>query len=362
MEKKYIVELINVNISDTILNCYYGLTYQPRDLKEINPNYVGKLHRYNNPFQYRVYGAYHLKHYYELLEYQIRDGYFQKRYGVSESEIQDALKVYGENFVVGFDNFEKDVVKGKSSLFTDRSDYCQTIFDYALGATSRPGGYPETIGGGRHVFSAFDTAGKEMGYFYRSWYIILENYKAFENLFEPQVKRSDEEFLQFFIRGIYSLQKQDVNAECVRNIKNANCKNEHEFRNWFTPWFESKYASVSAEPEKGNGRIDLKIEDPTVGTKIVEFKGWWNNDKKNLINQLTDYLTEFDSEGYIFMINHLKNKNIVERYKEIIMSPETKCLSWDELPYLETGYKYYVSRHAFGQEKTIYHVIYGVHK
>lgn len=361
MEQKYIAELINGTISDTILNYYYGLTYQPRDIAEITPGYVGKLHRYNNPFQYRVHGAYHLKHYYELLDYQILDGYYQKTYRVSEEDIQTALKEYGKQFIIGFDSFETDVVRTKSSLFTERSDFCKTIFDYAMSHTTIPGGYPETIGGGRHVFSAWGQAGLEMGYFYRAWYIILENHQAFESLFEPQQRKSDEEFLYFFIRGLYSLQKQDVNANCVRTIKDGKIKNEHEFRNWFVPWFESKYASVSAEPVKGNGRIDLKIEDPSIGTKIIEFKGWWNSDKKTIVEQLTGYLTEFNNEGYIFLINNLKSKNIVQEYKDMVSSPETKIISWDELPYMETGFKYYKSIHTFSQDKIIYHVIYNVH-
>lgn len=53
------------------------------------------------------------------------------------------------------------------------------------------------------------------------------------------------------------------------------------------------FSYFTAETEKGNGRIDLKIEDSTIDTKIIEFKGWWNNDEKKIAGQINSYLTYF---------------------------------------------------------------------
>src|SRR5690606_32850457 len=98
--QKYIGDLINRFTPEIILDAYYGLTPQPRDRNQINPNYVGKLHHYNNPFQYCIEGAYPLKFYYEHLMYQIKTRYFHERYGVSDADISEAFKVYGKNFQI----------------------------------------------------------------------------------------------------------------------------------------------------------------------------------------------------------------------------------------------------------------------
>lgn len=357
--------LNNGNIPETIRDFYYGLTNQPQDPKLVSNSYVGKINRYNNPFQYRVNGAYPLKHDWELLQYKIKDGYFDK-IGISKGDIDNALKVLGDSFISGFANFERDIVKSKSLIFSDTSDYSQTIYDYAAGFSLKWIGFPETYSDGKYHLSDWDKAGKELGYLYRAWYLILENYRRFEELFSPRLKKLENDFLDFFIKGVYSLQKLDTKANCIRELKKSNGrrKREADFRDWFIPWFESKYDFVAAEPEKGHGRIDLKVDDNIIGPRIIEFKGWWNRDKKNIVDQLTDYMTEFESSGYIFIINHLKGtkKNIVDSYKGFIATKKMNCETWEELPYLETNFKYYRSRHNFGNTKVIYHLIFNLYK
>lgn len=114
------------------------------------------------------------------------------------------------------------------------------------------------------------------------------------------------DFINDFTNSIHLLQNQDVNAECVRKLKEDDRKDESAFRYWFQMAFILAGYSAEPEPEKGNGRIDLKVSHPAMANKIIEFKGWWNNDKKNIINQLRGYLTDFEQEGYVFMINNKK--------------------------------------------------------
>jgi hypothetical protein len=171
------------------------------------------------------------------------------------------------------------------------------------------------------------------------------------------------ELVESIIKGIKELQSQDENAECIKIVKRENRNLEAPFRNWFKTFFASKYEYVNAEPEKGNGRIDLKIEDGKLGTVIIEFKGWWNNDKKQVIKQITSYLTDFESEGYIIIINN-KRSNINEEYFKLIKSETTHYLenSYEEVLYKKTEYRHFKSRHKDGiRTKTLYHFILNVY-
>ncbi len=100
------------------------------------------------------------------------------------------------------------------------------------------------------------------------------------------------------------------------------------------------------------------------GEKIIEFKGWWNQDTKTSPEQICSYLTDFEKDGYIFMINHLKKKEIVADYKELITKPPMNYIadSWKEHNYENTDMVYYESKHQFAvKEKTIYHFIFNVY-
>lgn len=100
-------------------------------------------------------------------------------------------------------------------------------------------------------------------------------------------------FVKDFILGIRELQLSDTNEECIRKLKEDNKKDESSFRYFFHRWFNAKEYVVVAEPEKGNGRIDLKVTHSVLGDKIIEFKGWWNADKDEIVQQLSSYLTDF---------------------------------------------------------------------
>ncbi len=177
-----------------------------------------------------------------------------------------------------------------------------------------------------------------------------------------KVKEKVFDFVTDFIDGIKLLQSQDINADCIRKLKEENKKDESSFRYWFQMCLTMKGYCAEPEPQKGNGRIDLKVMHSTISNKIIEFKGWWNNDKKEIINQLYGYLTEFEGEGYIFMINNTK-ENIVEKYKELIIPSEMKYIdnTWEEILVEPTEYSYFKSKHNFTRIKTVYHFIFSVY-
>lgn len=171
------------------------------------------------------------------------------------------------------------------------------------------------------------------------------------------------EFINDLITGIRALQKNDTNEACIINVREDKPDKETSFRYWFKNFFTARYkeASITAEEEKGSGRIDLKISHKLFGDKIIEFKGWWNQDKINSAEQVCSYLTDFENDGYIFMINHLKSKDITINYKDIITQPTINFVpnSWMEHKFENTDMVYYESKHKFGvKEKVIYHFIF----
>lgn len=179
-------------------------------------------------------------------------------------------------------------------------------------------------------------------------------------------KQDNPNFIDDLLHGINCLQKNDTNESCIMNIKQDRSGKETGFRYWFKNFFAARYkdASVTAEEEKGNGRIDLKISSKVLGTKIVEFKGWWNQDKINTAKQICSYLTDFEKDGYVFMINHLKSKEITSEYKALIACESTHYLldSWKEHKVQNSDFFYYESKHQFAtKEKVIYHFIFNVY-
>lgn len=172
----------------------------------------------------------------------------------------------------------------------------------------------------------------------------------------------DVDFINDFISGIKNLQDQDVKASCIADVKLNGRNHESPFRYFFQTWFTAKGYIAIPEPEKGNGRIDLKVLHNIIGDKIIEFKGWWNNDKDEIVNQVCSYLTEFEGDAFIFMINQTKG-SIVEKYKEIITCNEMNYIqdSWQEISFRQTGFSYYSSKHKFVRIKTVYHFIFSVH-
>ncbi len=189
---------------------------------------------------------------------------------------------------------------------------------------------------------------------------LAAHYKGASGTPLPAVQHN---FVHDFVEGIKALQEADDTAECIR-LHRTGKTNEASFRNWFVTWLKARGYSVEAEPEKGKGYIDLKAVHPTTGSKIVEFKGWWNSDKDQVIAQVCKYLTEFEGDGYIFMINHTKT-SIKDRYQNLIQSPELSYIdgSWRAIRYGSSAYEYYVSEHRMLHGvKQVHHFIFQVHQ
>jgi hypothetical protein len=187
--------------------------------------------------------------------------------------------------------------------------------------------------------------------------VKISNLILNEILYEVQVEHPDENknFLADLIQGIQLMQEEEVKVD----LKGKG-RHEDPYRNWIWHWFKKHGYQAERETLKGSGHIDLKVIHPSIGTKVIEFKGWWNDKKKDVIKQTCKYLTEFEDEAVIFIVNNTR-KNIVDEYKAIVADPSIKLIGdFEEVQSIpNSDYRYYRTRHNFnGCEKTIYHFIF----
>lgn len=203
----------------------------------------------------------------------------------------------------------------------------------------------------------------------RKQYIkILKKWLAGEKRFVREIsalypEKTAVEFIETLMGGVKLLQQNDTNEYCVKNIHANGPDRESAFRYWFKDFITARCvgAVVTAEEEKGNGRIDLKVYTEQIGDIIIEFKGWWNQDKKNVAQQVASYLTDFENKCYVIMINHLP-KDITDEYKLLIEGDGSYIKdSWKTKKFKNTSAIYFESIHKFTtSEKTIAHIIYNV--
>ncbi len=187
---------------------------------------------------------------------------------------------------------------------------------------------------------------------------------------EIKGKKNDEvevfhkDFIKDFLDGIHELKKDGVRQNFIKSIKNGEEKDEAPFADFFKNWFKPAGYFAEIEAPKSDGRIDLRVSHKGIGNKIIEFKGWWNSKKVNIVSQINNYITEFENEGFIFIIDDTK-RGMLSKYKEIIAREGSGYISdsWEITTYFPTTYKFYSSKHKLkGETKTLYHFIFSIDK
>jgi hypothetical protein len=171
------------------------------------------------------------------------------------------------------------------------------------------------------------------------------------------------DFLTDFIEGVRIMQEDGDDSPAVNHHRNKEEKSEALFRDEFSRFFRARKYQAEPESKKGSGRIDLKVIVPvTLQKKIIEFKGWWNPDRKEITQQLCGYLSDFEEDGYVFMINHTR-QDITEKYRQLIQTREMNYIqgSWQVIRFEDTSFVYYQSRHNYAPAgKRLHHVIFNI--
>jgi hypothetical protein len=168
------------------------------------------------------------------------------------------------------------------------------------------------------------------------------------------------------VKTIQLIQKNEPSF--IRDYKTDKSKGhkvsllETDFRDIFYRTFGLSYdIEISAEALSRVGRTDLQIESHKFGTKTFEFKIWGSNDYKNVVKQIYEYLTDFEKEGYIFMVN--KNIGTIKDEYEANLKRNEMGYIVDSFETLMIGsFEFYKSKHKISVEtKTLYHFIYNIY-
>ncbi len=180
------------------------------------------------------------------------------------------------------------------------------------------------------------------------------------NVYNDKVCVKNTEFCNLIIRAIHQMKLH--RPDYVRNyIANSSIAlQEEDFRDTIGFFFSAIFY-VSSEEWRKEGRTDLIIKMNDNGQKIIEFKIWGRNDYKEVVQQVTErYLTEFDSDGYIIMVNGNK-KSIKDKYIEYITNENAGYIDNSLNYYTISNFEYYETRHrtAFSEYR-IYHFIYNI--
>ncbi|WP_066219771.1 hypothetical protein [Formosa haliotis] len=167
-------------------------------------------------------------------------------------------------------------------------------------------------------------------------------------------------FINDLIKGISHLQ-EELDLTVLQKIF-SNKKSESLFRDNLSFYLKGAGYKTISESKKGANRIDLKIYK-NLDVYKAEFKGWWNNDKKEIVSQINQYLTDFDEYGFIFMIND-KQKRIKDEYFELIKRDSSDYIKNSLKTITIDNFKFYHSSHYFGDnaEKKLFHFIFNIYK
>jgi hypothetical protein len=169
------------------------------------------------------------------------------------------------------------------------------------------------------------------------------------------IQLEERVFLNDFISACHVMLEEEPKLDLRKGERK-----EDVFRTWVWRWFRQLKYAVEREPLKGTGFIDLKVHTKDEGLKIIEFKGWWNPKRKTIVQQTCNYLTDFEGDAYIFMINHTKN-NIERQYREIVEDQTTGYIKNTWTSHKVSSFVYFKSEHQHGAKKKIlYHFIYNV--
>ena len=187
--------------------------------------------------------------------------------------------------------------------------------------------------------------------------INQRTYINFNEIKEQHINK----FVNILLNFIDELLNDDKINRLIREL-NEGKKNEDKWRNYFRDCFDDyKKLNFKVIPEAiiRNDRIDLKVKNLSDNIEYkIEFKLWYNPDKKNIVQQIRKYLTDFDKYGFIIIINTNKTKDIRKEYEKIATNSDTKYKEKTWKPIKYNDYEFlYSSIHEIVTEKEIYHFI-----
>lgn len=144
----------------------------------------------------------------------------------------------------------------------------------------------------------------------------------------------------------------------IKDFKNQKTKSllEDDFRSHFFYIF-GLYIDVDAESLSRVGRTDLRLISNNFGTKTFEFKVWGRTGYDIVVKQLYEYLTDFEHEGFIFMVNP-NQTSIEDKYIDNLQKVSMGYIKNTFDKKQIDNFTFFISKHKIHtKEKIIYHFI-----
>lgn len=208
-------------IDDTILKYYYAPTrlfINDKDFEKMTKNgFIGNIDRTLKPYSIDIFGAFHFRNKFHT---QLSFVLFDKKYFINNKEIKFLSDLvpyfidYSDGFKNGFNDFEKNCITPFLNEYSDKSDFTFKIFEYVTKHIAFQHSWLNNGGSfhvnprennEKHITKAFED-GREQGYFYKAWSIILGNNKVYSNYFKEYYSK-DTKFSETEIKETKTITK-----------------------------------------------------------------------------------------------------------------------------------------------------------
>ena len=227
----YLLE--NYEIDTSIYNYYHlptiGMISDSEYNEMVKSGYVAKKETILKPYSNIIFGAYYLR---SDLKFKLFGFLGNVKYFLNGKEIESFndltpyFKDYAKGFEDGFNEFENIYIKPYLTLFPDKADYINKVFDFITKNIPFKHSWHRYLTGfnrnqNKEIINGFED-GQKQGFFYRAWSIVFSNSELFTPLFnaliekptpEPIKTKADKLKEQLHQYGFFELEKVKALSE-----------------------------------------------------------------------------------------------------------------------------------------------------
>lgn len=310
--------LNNFNIDNSILKYYClpadNLLSDTEFQRMVDSGFAGEKETVLYPYSIIIYGAYYSRT--DLLTKlsSLRIGKRHKKINGNcinyFSDLIPYFKEYAKGFLDGFNDFDDTQIKPFLTLFAEKQDYVNKVFEYITKSLFCSHGWATLRRGfgtnqDEEIIGAFED-GQKQGYFYRAWSIVFSNNNLFAPLFQIQQESKPPQSINIDESRTKQIITQKIEGMDKQGWKYAfnNETDYNTFADLLTNFFEYKEYSL---PE-----ITIRLKR-TCKTKLSKALG-------EIHKTLSENRLSSDKEFYkiIRILNHFEKETEKDLYKALI--------------------------------------------
>lgn len=258
-----------------------------------------------------------------MIEYKIAHCNQEEFQDWKEENVYNALKEYAKGFQKGHNDFLKNIIDNTNNLTSSEIIRLQKIKDYVSNPFNEPT-FSERKGND-NVFVDWYEDGIKGGYWYKAWYLILENHIAFEPLFEKYRNISQNQELN---NGATVQIKNNENNAPYNWKKNLNITNTANFDSFDEMYNEAFKNDVFGKQENQPNTPIYEIDRQLIN---LEFNEWLQQAKGLQYGDQQQYKAFLTKEVFKDFLRHQKTE------KELFdKSKQQEKASWNIEPTQQT--------------------------